>query len=214
MAGIAFDASSSGEITNTSLTVAHTCTGNDRLLVASLLSGTADISPTATYAGNAMTLLTKVANTGPAAEIYYFYQLAPATGNNNIVITAGASEYLGVAAASYTGVKNQAPEASGSSADSTSPVSKAISTLSTGAWIISTAGNGDSVFTVTSSGDTKRKELAGGNDVAIFDSNGAIAPVGSHTTSATFTGGRNAGLICAAWAPAVTLGNALGYFDV
>lgn len=121
---IAFDATSNtSTITNADITLAHTCTGSDLLLVVAVAVGLGGGDVTAyttevSYNGVPMTcaltgLTTNVPLTLPTGSTssgaVLFYLLAPAAGNNNIFMTT--DEHTGAAvnantivAASYSGV--------------------------------------------------------------------------------------------------------------
>ena|SRR3990167_984727 len=113
---IAVDATSQGEIASgTSLTVAHTCTGSNRALYVAV---TAFFSPpptvTATYAGVAMTQkASTLFGSGDAERITLLELVAPATGANNIVVTASGTAEIVLAALSLTGVDQTTPSGVG-----------------------------------------------------------------------------------------------------
>jgi hypothetical protein len=102
---IAFDAAS-GRATGTdsSVTLAHTCTGEELFLVVSI-----EVAPTFTCSGVtyntvAMTQIWTGATPTVADRAYQFGLIAPATGNHNIVATFSGSNAYGISAASYSGV--------------------------------------------------------------------------------------------------------------
>lgn len=200
---IAVDSTSSGSnALTTSLTVAHTCSGNNRLLVVALYDSNSIADPTSvTYAGVSMTLLTETDVGGPNVRILYYYLLNPASGTNNIIVSFAVANQVGIANASYTGVRQSAPEANQSSGAVASPFSRSVTTVANRAWVIQVAVNSDSVFTVSAPA-TKRIETAVSNTVAIFDSNTFIPTATTYTVTASWTGGRNGATIVASWAPA------------
>ncbi len=79
----------------TSLTYSYTVgTNSNRLLLVNLIGDvSADDISSVTYAGAPMTLLDKVQTPGERWH-YLYYLLAPASGTNNVVVTAGSSQYL------------------------------------------------------------------------------------------------------------------------
>ena len=109
---IAYDANSQGEASSTTtLTVSHTCTGTDRLLLAavSVYDGTPDIG-TCTYNGVSMTNVGSVVFGSSSGErITLFGLKAPATGANNIVVTVTGTHWLALGAISLTGVDQTTP---------------------------------------------------------------------------------------------------------
>jgi hypothetical protein len=100
---IAFDSSTQGYGSGNTLTVAHTCSGSNRILfVLAASSYSAVVVNSVTYGGQSMTKIASHSN-GGAAEISLWYIVAPAIGSNNIVVTASQSSGLAVTTASYTG---------------------------------------------------------------------------------------------------------------
>lgn len=89
----------------TSLTYSYTVgTNSNRLLLVNLIGDlSADDISSVTYAGAPMTLLDKVQTPGDRWH-YLFYLLAPASGENNVVVTAASSHYLISEAASWYNV--------------------------------------------------------------------------------------------------------------
>jgi hypothetical protein len=102
------DATSQGETASgTSLTIAHTCSGSDRLLevaAATFTSGAGDPPlPTATYAGVAMQQKTNTLFGAANDErITLFELVAPATGANNIVVSASPATEIVLVGLSLT----------------------------------------------------------------------------------------------------------------
>ncbi len=93
----------------TSLIYSYTVgTNSNRLLVVNVLGDTtADDISSVTYAGASMTLLTKV-KTPSDLWHYLYYLFAPASGANNVVITAASSHYLISEAASWYNIAQSA----------------------------------------------------------------------------------------------------------
>lgn len=106
---IAFDASSGSKGAGSStLTWSHTCSGSNRTLVVGCASKTDDYITGVTYNGVAMTQVDKTTGGGGGAE--YMYILAnPASGANNIVVTASVSIDMMGSAVSYTGTSLTQP---------------------------------------------------------------------------------------------------------
>ena len=91
--------------TTTSLTYSYTVgTNSNRLLLVSLVGDpSADDISSVKYAGASMTLVAKVKTPGEMWH-YLYYLLAPASGTNNVVITAASAHYLISEAASWYNV--------------------------------------------------------------------------------------------------------------
>lgn len=102
-----FDAASQGETASgTSLTVPHTCSGNDRVLLVAMdvfhdAAGT--VITGVTYAGVAMRRLelVRIYNAVPDSALYLFALMNPAVGTNNIVVSASPAQEIDLAAASW-----------------------------------------------------------------------------------------------------------------
>ena len=88
-----------------SLTYSYTVgTNSNRLLLVNVVGDTsADDISSVTYSGASMTLLKKVQTPGDRWH-YLYYLLAPASGPNNVVITAGSAHYLISEATSWNNV--------------------------------------------------------------------------------------------------------------
>src|SRR5438067_591060 len=110
---IGFDASSGGFV-NTSgpLTISHTCGGSNRILLVGVeISVGGETVTGVTYNSVAMTQINlQDLNGSTFRNTYLFYLIAPATGANNIVVSAsGGTGNIYAAAASYTGVDQSSP---------------------------------------------------------------------------------------------------------
>jgi len=103
---LAFDAAVDGSIVipGTSLTWAHTCTGSDRILLVAAFddSGGASLITGVTYNSVALTKIAEV-QVLDNRWVTLWYLVAPATGSNNVVITASASTVIAGISGSYTG---------------------------------------------------------------------------------------------------------------
>lgn len=111
---VALDAVSSGVLSGTSLTVAHTCTGSNLALVVSVVcnnstdtvgSGTSVV----TYNGVSMGAAVAEHITYNGNRVRQYVLVNPATGTHNIVVTPASSAVGGMVAVSFTGVDQTAP---------------------------------------------------------------------------------------------------------
>lgn len=182
---VAFDAATNGgTTTGTSLTFSHTNgSGAERMLLVGFKADTAlDLITGVTYNGVAMTLVDKQEPAGDRWT-YLYYLVAPATGANNVVISASASTFIGAAAASYTGVAQVAPEASGKmrSTGATNGASLSVTTITDNAWLAATIANGTGAFTADGN-TTSRVNSASGYGMA---DRGPVTPAGSTTVGTT-----------------------------
>lgn len=103
---IVFDATSTGSVAGgtTSVTVSHTISGSNRVLVVQVWNGNNGGITSATFNGSAMTLVDSFTDASNDS-MYQYDVVAPATGAHNIVITRTTTTgTLVVTAASYNGV--------------------------------------------------------------------------------------------------------------
>jgi hypothetical protein len=201
---IAFDAVSEDKTSaTTNLTYAHTCSGTDRFLYVAVTT-ISKASPTisaVTYGGVSMTLLSgNVLVFSGTNWFHHVYYLAnPASGSNNVSITANSGGTIRSGCVSYTGVDQSNPIITSNFGSGTGgTLSISLTTGLTGWWIVSGA-NIDAAFAAGSVTDTLRASYAGLCDIA--DSNNDET---AQTASATMTyaGTREWGGVAAAIKPA------------
>lgn len=182
MADIAFDTTSSGTNTGTTLTFSHTCTGDDRvLLVWAFNENASDLITGVTYNGVAMTLIDRAQRQGAQYPSSGWLLIAPATGANDIVVTASSSTPVRAAGISYTGC-NQSSQpdtfSSGSPAASSS-TTMTMTTVVNNCWgvVLTTP---ETRTATASTNVTQRFESLLGASYHIFigDSNANITPAG------------------------------------
>jgi hypothetical protein len=207
-AGITYDNSKDGGNnggTTNSLTYAYTVgTGSSRLLLVNLVGDTVedDIS-SVTYAGAAMTFLAKIQAPSSNNWQYLYYLLNPASGSNNVVVTAATPHYLISEAASWFNVKQSAqPDAlttNTAPATSTS-MTTSLTTVAAGALVVQgiwsyghlTAGTGATPILVDAA--------IGG--AGIFVSSGSpVSPAGNVSMTTISDGAQSSGVIMASFAP-------------
>lgn len=168
---IAFDAFSSGSVLpGSSITFSHTCTGSNRILIVGISSNNADVITGVTYAGISLTLGKKNSVTSPT--MYMWYLLTPATGANNVVVSASSGgEYLRAVSASYTGVKQSGqPDATAEQNITATAITTTLTQFVASAWQVGIAANGGTGVMTASTGTTSRGSLGG--ITFIGDSNG------------------------------------------
>lgn len=180
---IAFDAATGSSTTGTSLTYSHTCSGSNRALIVHYVTDTSnDLVTGVTYNGVAMSFIGRVQS--PSSRWTGIYYLAaPATGANNVVISASGSAYLEASSASYTGVKQTGnPEANASNTGaSVTSLSGTVTTITDNAWLVM-GGHAAAGSQAAGTGTTRRHI---GTVSAFFDSNGAKSPTGSYSLQQT-----------------------------
>jgi hypothetical protein len=156
-----------------------------------LIGGNDDIS-SVTYAGTAMTLVSKSAtlNTAVNRIAYVYYLINPAAGSNNVVISSPTTKYILAGAAEYTGV-NQTTLIDGAA-------NAALATATTQPLSWTTANAGWQIaFTSTSATATQIYSANNGyvlralgvqyNDWGFYDSNGPKV-AGSQAVTLSVTG--------------------------
>lgn len=193
---IAFDAQSSQSNTGSSITISHTTSGSDRLLVVYIFGATGGYSVSAiTYNGVAMTSL---GSNTTDARFKCYYLIAPASGTNNISITLSASMVYVVAAVSYTGVKQTGfPDNSslaGTTASGTSS-SKSLTPVANNCWMIAgchiQANSGSTSGQPTAGASTTRRvqinNVTNVYGIAALDNNAPINPAASTTLNGSST---------------------------
>jgi hypothetical protein len=205
--GITYDNSADGGNnggTSTSLTYAYTVgTGANRLLVVNLIGDTsADDISSITYAGALMTFLGKVQS--PSNNWQYLYYLVnPASGSNNIVITAGSAHYLISEAASWYNVRQSAqPEVSVINTAPTTGTSMttSLTTVASGALVVQgiwsyghlAAGTGATPIVI---------DAAIGGAGIFASSTSPVTPAGSVSMTTISDGTQSSSVIMASFAP-------------
>ena len=191
----------SGSFVNpgTSHTQAHTCSGANRALWVNVVGAdVTDLITGATYAGVPMTLVSK--GRGNGRWNYLFLLLAPATGTNNIVVTASASSYIEINGSSYTGVAQTGqPEAFAQNMASGSATSRSqsVTTLTDNSWVVGSVMGQSGSITAGAATTLRNTSLVG----ALVDSGGPVTPAGARALAVN-AGSNELTLIVAAMAPA------------
>ena len=213
---IAFDASANatGLFAVTSLTWSHTCTGSDRLLlVATIANDTAanDYVTGATYGGVAMTEIGTGLSPVSSADnrwLHLFYLLAPASGANNVVVSASSATFIDGSSASYTGVRQSAQPDNTATSNSGAVTSEttSLTTVADNCWVMLAFDGYDAGNQVAAGASTTRRVVdAEYGHLAIFDTNGAVTPAGSRSLTSVTSGSLVHAHIMASFAPAVTV---------
>lgn len=185
---IAIDAVSSGHNDPvTSVTYSHTCSGSNRMLivlVGSLRHG--DTITGVTYAGVSMTLHAKTPYTA-GQELYMFYLYAPATGANNVVVSANTATNIGSASASYTGVKQTGfPDAQviNTVLGGQTSITTTVTVATANSWLVGVYQNDVGDFTAGANTFIRSWDSGDQKALPLCDSNGAQA-TGSRSMTLT-----------------------------
>lgn len=181
---IAVDATASGSANSTTLTVSHTCTGSDLVLVVVCYAANGDQITGVTYNAASMTQAAKITDVNNTGYIYYLVD--PDTGANDIVVTASASQVLGLCSCSYTDADVEVtPSTSTDKAGGTS-VTSLTTTINTGdadSWHVAGCGNQRD----PEAGTNAFERVESSFNFDMFDSNGTIGTTGNHSMTCTFT---------------------------
>ena len=212
---IEFDNATNGGLTNpgTSLTFSYTVgTGSDRILFVGVESNVA-ISGV-TYAGTAMTLIDSSQN-GTDLTAYLFYLIAPSTGANNVVISAGSSGVIGGHASSYKGAKQSGvPDSTAkNTVNNNATYSISTTTVADNSWVVGYARESAGRLMTASAGTTMRAEVDDGHGKHMFDSGGAVTPAGVKTLGGTIANAANWAGVVASFAPAVAASTNSNFFQ-
>ena len=142
----------------TSLTFAYSTSGSNRYLTVSVIIDSSSTVTGVTYNGVAMTNLVSIRNTG--GHIVYIWGLvAPATGSNNVVVTASSSTTIGAGAIAFTGVNQTTPTSSPQTNQADAVTSSSLTVTSkVDDMVIDTIGSAISAPTV-GAGQTQRYSL-------------------------------------------------------
>lgn len=178
---ITFDAISTGKSNSTaSLTVAHTCTGTDRILIVQTMCNGA-FTTGVTYNGVAMTLLLQDKDGGGGGSgTGVYYLLNPDSGTNNIVASL-STNYIVLTAVSYAGVSQISfPDNSSKEnypADNGATQTNTITPNVDGCWVVGGAFVNATASTTAGTGTTVRvseSNPAGG--LGMGDNGAVITP--------------------------------------
>ena len=189
----------------TSLTFAHTCTGDDRILFVFVetAEGTTPVVSGVTYNSVAMTEINNVSFTvGGNAVVYLYYLVAPSTGANNVVISCSSSMVLIRGnAVSYTGASQTGqPDGSDTETGSGASGTVTITTTADNCWMV--FGQANNAAEPTAGTNSTRRGTSGGGGFGYFDSNGAITPAQSFGMGWAVSGGNGFGVCAASFSPA------------
>ena len=192
-----------------SLTQAITIAANDnRMLVVGVSGETGNEVPLGiTYNNVALTKYDEQYYSANNNACSFWYLAAPATGENNLVVTWNGNTYRNVGWIVLYNVAQAAPEAGSKATNTGTTASVAVTTVADGAWIVDVVGTTSSTNNMTcSASQTERWETTSN-----CRGNGSTCPVATggteQTVSWTLTSGVWA-IIAASFAPAVSGGSA------
>ena len=171
----------------TPLTFSHTVSGTDTLLVVFATANSGQTITGVTYNGVSMTQKGSFIQDSAGPKNYCFYLVNPATGANNVVVTASSS-VCPATAISYTGVDQTTPiDAYTTTASAaTTSYTSTITTNSTNSWVVASSRTGNG-FTLTAGANTvlrQQPELLYLGAGGVWDS-GAARSSGSNSVNVT-----------------------------
>jgi hypothetical protein len=187
-----------------SFTVSYTCGSNANEMLFLLVEGDAinDYITGATYAGASMTLLGKADRPSTSRWMYCFYLLNPASGANNVVISASNTCDIILACISeYSGVGGL--DTANTNTTSSSNFTFTVNTSIANDWAILGETNTSNASSSATSGMVQRSYDTNFQDYSIYDTNGVVFNnPGINNYNYTGAGAGVAGVI-AAFYPAV-----------
>lgn len=203
---IAFDNAVYGGLVNpsSSQTYAYTVgTGSNRILFVGVV---ANVSITGvTYGGMAMTFISSSQN-GSDLTAYLYYLIAPASGSNNVIVSAGSSGVILSGAVSYSGASQTGvPDASHTAiATGVTSWSDSVTTVADNSWAIAMIRENVG-RSATVGANTNNRVDGGGHGFHMVDG-GPKTPAGSFALNiSSFSGvSLNTADIMASFAPYVT----------
>ena len=175
-----------------SVTVSHTVSGTDRVLLVAVHCRT-DVITGVTYNGASMTFLGKNINSG-VVGVSWYYLVAPSTGTNDVIVSFSAFTLSAVAVWSLTGVNQTSPIATSDFSATldgfgTGSGSQSLST-SSGQWLVAafaTSADG-SAFAAT---DGATLLLSGSHTDGSLGSTMVVYDAGAGTFGASWTTSTN-----------------------
>lgn len=190
MFAVALDTSGESLAAGTStVTLSFTCTGSN-LILFSERGVDNPLTSSQTYNSVSMTAIAADQSTQGGVTLEALdYLVAPATGANNLVLTAsGSSGGKSIDAASYSGVAQNAPATTNTltPSNAASPLSISITTSVTDSWLV--LGFGISGTASAGTNSVIRQQEASYHGAGIADSNSAQGAPGSKTMTLTYGG--------------------------
>jgi hypothetical protein len=192
-----------------SVTLAHSCAGNNLVLWVSVFvnSTASDIVTGITYNGVAMTRVPTDGFVGAnAIGLYLYYLIGPATGNNNIVVSFSGTHTIDIFSSSYTGGnQTSAPDSSNHGSvgnPSTSPLTVATMVAASNCWLVGAACD-DSIGLTAGTGTSLLGTIGG--SLGFIDSNGTVG-TGSRSMQMIWSGTvHDMNMIVCSMAPGFTI---------
>lgn len=215
---IAFDTSTGTDGNTATLTFSHTCSsGANRILFVAAGSSSNHPVTGVTYASVAMTLIVTSSQSGAGGfQTSLWYLIAPATGANNVVISAPSSTRIAGSTGSYTGVLQTSPIDSSAVNNDPGPgnvttLTKSTTVVASNCWVFM-GGSCDNSGPFTGGAGATVRFAAPTTETGAFDSNGTVTP-GAYSMTYNGSSGHYT-MAMASFKPAVSAnnGNLLKFF--
>ena len=204
---IAFDNSTIDEETTDEQTFAHINTGSDLVLFVGVLCSSGDDITGVTYNGVAMTQLVKVDSSIPGRFRYIYGLLNPATGSNNVVVSASGSTSLISIASSYTGVdqgQTLTDITDTTQSGATAPTTMNMTSTVDNSWgVMMIRSDNNNLSASTNANEVEKSGAGDGNRTALYDTGGAITPAGAYTMVVNHNTNGNTGACSVTFAPSI-----------
>lgn len=185
---IAFDAvTNTANVSATSLTFSHTCTGSNRILFVGVLG--VDVTGI-TYNGVAMSLVNS-GNGVAGINLYLYILVNPASGTNNVVVTQNTNGFLDASSTSYTGAAQSGQPDNKGTNFSVSGASNTVTvtTVADNCWLVSVSRDQNNNGTISAGANTTIRGVS--QFCQMEDSNGAKHPAGSTSLTVTVPSSSN-----------------------
>ncbi|MEQ1909419.1 MAG: hypothetical protein ABMA15_11380, partial [Vicinamibacterales bacterium] len=213
-AAVTIDATSSSNATTfvSSFSWSHTvAVQSNRILIVIVgeeqqTAGGAIEPSSVTYNGQALTkLVTNVAGSSIYANASLWYRLAPSTGTNTVAVTyPSAVDFPMGIATSFYGVKQSAPEASGSGFNDAGIASSSLTTLTNGAVVVDGFTTGQDAGDLAPGSGQTQDAILSGNSTSMGSSTKLVSTPGSTTMTWSQTGVNRSASVAASLAPITT----------
>lgn len=204
---LAFDSSSSvyQGSTVTSQNLPHTCSGPNRILVASTRTYDGDGVSGVTYNGIAMSQVGSDQILG-SDYVKAWILVAPATGSNNITATISPARRIEIYGISFTGaLQTGQPDANNSATGTSTSATGAVTTIADNCWVVAnTESNGATGTPASSTNCTVVQAITDRGGVGY---GGPKTPAGSFTQAISWSVPGGWGFIQVSIAPAPNLQN-------
>lgn len=165
----------------------YTVSGSNPILFVALEIDSSQTVTGVTYNGVSMTQTDSIVPRSTITD-YLFMLQAPATGTHNVTVSYTGSPNLRGCAVSYDGAAQTGqPDNHKTDSQTNDPTTVSLTTNANDSWMVMFSEDANADGLSITAGGTLRQGDGGSNTFAFFDSNGAIAPAGSHSMTIEHT---------------------------